>query len=322
MATRKIIQFGNSSYVVSLPKEWVVQNKLSKGDEISIDISTDLLTLSPTNNNIKETRIKKISCDNTKVKIGREIISAYINNYQIIEIFGQKVKGCIKEIEASTNSLVALEIMEQTPRKVIIKDFLNVNDISIKNIIKRMDIIIRAMLSEVQESLEKKSEVDLDSRDLDVNRLFYVGQKLIKKLLDNPSLTKTLEMSLKEGLFYWKVLDSLEKIADQQKRVIRNMTDLCKDCKAKKEVITLYDNVVKEYMAVVKALYKLDKQGADKVLSKKAEILKKCDGIIGIHPQKKCEGVKHTHNYTEISEKLKRFENYITHIAKAIINKD
>lgn len=36
MNSRKIIQLGNSSYVISVPKNWVKRNKLSKGDRLLV----------------------------------------------------------------------------------------------------------------------------------------------------------------------------------------------------------------------------------------------------------------------------------------------
>ena len=46
MEFRKLISFGKSSYVVSLPKAWVVQQKLKKGDLIAVDEAGPKLILS------------------------------------------------------------------------------------------------------------------------------------------------------------------------------------------------------------------------------------------------------------------------------------
>ena len=46
MEYRKLISFGKSSYVVSLPKSWVVQNKLKKGDLLYFDEKEKDLILS------------------------------------------------------------------------------------------------------------------------------------------------------------------------------------------------------------------------------------------------------------------------------------
>ena len=322
MTTRKIIQFGKNSFVISLPKAWVERNKLSKGSEINIDETPSTVLISPKQKeNISETKIKKINCEEYGKKVGRSIISAYINNYSIIEIYGQNLTEYTKEIEDITHNLVALEIMEQTPRKIIIKDFLNTQDISIENIIKRMDIIIRAMFSEIEDIFNKNEKVDLNKRDYDVNRLFYVGQKLLNKLLDNPTLSKTLNVEIRETIFYWQIIDSLEKIADQQKRFARNLVEIQKDKQTKEALKTSFESVTKQYLDIIKALYKLEKHEADLVLSNKTQILNSLEDSM----EKTLLKQKDTniiHNTTEAFERLKRFESAVSIIAKAIINKE
>ncbi|MDO8656313.1 MAG: AbrB/MazE/SpoVT family DNA-binding domain-containing protein, partial [Nanoarchaeota archaeon] len=45
MEYRKLISFGKSSFVVSLPKSWVIQNKLKKGDLIYMEENEGTLIL-------------------------------------------------------------------------------------------------------------------------------------------------------------------------------------------------------------------------------------------------------------------------------------
>ena len=47
MEYRKLISFGKNSYVVSLPKNWVRQNKLKKGDLVYIEENVSNLVLQP-----------------------------------------------------------------------------------------------------------------------------------------------------------------------------------------------------------------------------------------------------------------------------------
>ena len=322
MTTRKIIQFGKNSFVISLPKAWVERNKLSKGSEVNIDETAGTVLISPMQKDLtQETKIKKINCDECGKKVGRSIISAYINNYSLIEIHGQNLSEFTKEIEEVTHNLVALEIMEQTPKKILIKDFLNTQDISLENIIKRMDIIIRAMFSEMDDIFEKKEKVDLNKRDYDINRLFYVGEKLINKLLDNPTLSKTLNIEIREAVFYWQIIDSLEKIADQQKRFARNILVIEKDKSSKEILKNSFELVTKQYLEIIKSLYKMDKDVADQVLSSKMNIINELEKNLDkcLSKQKDTNMI---HNISEAFDKLKRFENGVTILAKAIINKE
>ena len=49
MEPRKIIQFGNSSYVITLPQDWMKENNLDKGDKLNVTESGETLILSVAN---------------------------------------------------------------------------------------------------------------------------------------------------------------------------------------------------------------------------------------------------------------------------------
>jgi len=87
---RKIIKFGNSSHVISLPSSWVKENNLSKGDIVFIEKNgNNELIILPSKDDMsyseKERKII-ISVDGKDPEtLRREITSAYIN-WQDIKI--------------------------------------------------------------------------------------------------------------------------------------------------------------------------------------------------------------------------------------------
>ena len=48
MEYRKLIRFGKSSLVISLPKGWTEKNKLGKGSLVYLDVNSEGLVVSPT----------------------------------------------------------------------------------------------------------------------------------------------------------------------------------------------------------------------------------------------------------------------------------
>jgi phosphate uptake regulator len=76
---RRLIKFGNSSYVVSLPKEWIEKNNLKKGELIYMDYSKNKLVLSPMAQNYVEEERKMIieAKEMDRIGIKREILSSY-----------------------------------------------------------------------------------------------------------------------------------------------------------------------------------------------------------------------------------------------------
>ncbi|PLW80834.1 hypothetical protein C0585_00420 [Candidatus Woesearchaeota archaeon] len=318
MIQRKLISFGKNSYVVSLPKNWITRNGLAKGDEINIDETFDMLVLSTKNDlSLEESKIKKITPNNNPKCIVRKIINAYINNYHIIEIRGDNLISDFDNVRNCVQDLLALEIMELGPKKILIKDFLNTSDISLDNILKRIDMIIRAMFDETKEAIEDGLEVSLDSRDKDINRMFYVANKLINKVLEKPKLAKDLKIPIKDIIFKWRILVSFEIIGDQLKRLIRLFKEL-ENPTVKKNIIKVFLSIHEEYNKVVKSLYKLDKDLASEIIDNKKDVLEACDGLLNLL-LKDCNNPLHVVNISFIVEKLKRLENNICNISKAII---
>ena len=147
---RKLISFGKNSFVVSLPKGWIIQNKLVKGDLVHIEDDGHKLVLS--RNDFKDEakeKSKVILIDGKSLEtVKREINSCYILNYRSIILKGNSIRTHIRELQSFFQDLIALEVMEQTPTSIIAKDFLNMDKVSAEEIIRKMDIVTRAMFNE------------------------------------------------------------------------------------------------------------------------------------------------------------------------------
>jgi antitoxin component of MazEF toxin-antitoxin module len=76
MEFRKLINFGKTSHVVSIPKAWLLKNKLNKGDTVSLQEVDGNLLLSPnTGQAKKEPKEIVINVDNKdKSQIQRELM--------------------------------------------------------------------------------------------------------------------------------------------------------------------------------------------------------------------------------------------------------
>ena len=113
MEYRKLIKFGNSSHIISLPNNWVKKNKLKKGDLIYLEENgNNELVL---NSEIKKERIepKEIvidlaNKDNDEIK--REIHSAYINNFNTINLVGRNL---------NTKEIMIRKIISNTKLRIL-----------------------------------------------------------------------------------------------------------------------------------------------------------------------------------------------------------
>ncbi|MBU0535481.1 MAG: phosphate uptake regulator PhoU [Nanoarchaeota archaeon] len=283
MESRKIISFGNSSYVVSLPKDWVKENKLKKGDTIHIDEKSDELTLYPGNTGEKRIEPKTIiiESENKDHKmIQTEIISAYLNNYDVIEVKGKLTKDKAVQVKAILRNLSGIEIIKQDATKIVAKDLLNINEISIETMIRRMDNIVRSMLLDSIKSIHEDLYEEIYERDQDVNRLVFLAYRVLRAAIIDSKIAKNMQKANIELLFSQVLIEKLEKVADKTKRVARflkqsNLTDA-----EKKELEEIYIQIKDCFFEVMKAYYKKDLDLAFKIENAGTERINKLNEFI------------------------------------------
>lgn len=280
MEYRKLISFGKSSFVISLPKTWVNGNKLKKGDTVFLDERNADLLLSPKEVSLEEEQKEiTIEVDGKPVRrIQREVITAYVMHYKTIILVGNEIKDKAKELQEFIQNLVALEIMEQTSRKIVAKDFLNMNDLSTDNIIRKMDIVTRAMLEDCKNMFTDDVYENINHRDNDVNRLRFLMYRIVWFGLNNPTFAiKKFNLSPISLLNLWWLAFNLEAIADNVKRTARYMREVKLDNKEKQVLKNLLEAISEDYNQMMKGYHTKNPEIAHSILQKKEEMLKQCE---------------------------------------------
>jgi phosphate transport system protein len=277
---RKLIEFGKSSYIVSLPKSWVEENKLKKGDILSIEETGEGLTISP--KEVKEqkhvTRSIKIDVSNMSMKeIKSQIICNYVQNLNEIILQGSNIKDNLAEIREFIHNLIALEVMEESSKRIVAKDFLNMREILIPDLIRKMDIITKEIIADSKKARTEDVYTSIAIRDQDVNKIAYLVFRTIKYLQNNPSIAKEQGMTPEKILKSWIVAYCIEKVGDQAKRISKLMKDVKRlDEKGWKEISTLYSRIDDLYRDTVKAYYTNDAKAAYELGTRKSRLLKDC----------------------------------------------
>ncbi len=281
MDYRKLISFGKSSYVVSLPKSWVRQHNLRKGDLIYFDEADNLLVLHPRESGqSEEEKEMTISVDNKEpIQIQRELNSAYINNYKTIILKGKEIKQKADQIHSIIQNLIALEVMEQTADKILARDFLDMRDISVANLVRKMDTMVRAMMYDGIHTFTEDNCENIAHRDKDVNRLSYLLFRVVKQGLRNQVfMQKKHSLDAVQLMNYYWIGTYLEAVADEVKRVARYMRLIEKmPEKEKREFEKIYEQVRENYESVMKAHYTHDIALAHSLANAKRPLLRTCE---------------------------------------------
>ena len=284
---RKLVKSGAASHTIALPKDWITKNKLKKGDLIYITEKDNELRIS-TDTNLPQSTKKEISIevDNKEINsIRRQTISAYINNYHIFTFHGNSLNKKLEEIRKILDNFLALEIVEQTATKLVAKDFLNLQEFSFSNTIRRMDMLTRGIITDAKKG-KNESRV-LEFRDYEVDKLFFLMSRLIRANLAEPSS----KLPNVKALSTWWLAKNLESISDAAKNLSKYFN---------KDLAAIYSEAEQYYLDCIKSYVKNDKTLADSLINKRLELLEKCDNLKGEQKHLLKELINNSRNVAKI----------------------
>jgi len=267
MHIRKLVKSGYASLVLAVPKEWVTANKLKAGDMVYLDQDSNKLIICP---ELKPAMASDkdeivINVDNKKYwSVVRELIAAYMDNYNHIILKGKDLPAIAKDLKKTISDLVALELVDESSEKIVAKSFLNLYDVDIKLLINRIDNILRSVMIETKASLKNKDLVQsIVERDDQVNRLVFLLFKILKAGHKDKKILSVLKLSEMDVLRYWEVGIHMEKIGDRLKQITKLAVHL--EPKKKAKFLALYEDIEKLYKDCMKAFYNFSHEMADTV---------------------------------------------------------
>jgi len=244
MEIRRVQMTGGSSYVVTLPKDWIKSLKVKKNDPLGLLMQSDgtlLITTKMTQD--KTHRIKEFEVDDTtnQIYLLRRLIGAYISGYTSIKIKSSKrmppsMRVIIRKF---TQTTIGQEIVEETDTTITLKDLLNPTEMPFDKTIRRMHIIVKSMHEDAMRALEendRKLAEDVISRDNDVDRLHWLVARQHNIILRNVSLAEKMDITIEMSSICFLISRIIERIGDHIVRIAQNILSLVDD-KLNKEIV-------------------------------------------------------------------------------------
>ena len=234
MEIRRVQMTGGSSYVITLPKDWIKSVNIKKNDQLGLTRQTDgtlLITPTMVEKQIKNEKIFNVN-ERTDLKyLLRQLIGAYISGYDSIRIISKeripsKITAIIRNF---TQITIGQEVVEETDTSIVIKDLLNLAEMPFNSTIKRMHLVVKSMHEDINNSLEtcnKKIAEEIIQRDNDVDRLNWLVARQHNIILENLSLAKKMEITIEITSAYYLISRIIERIGDHVVRIANNIIDL------------------------------------------------------------------------------------------------
>jgi len=233
MEIRRVQLTGGSSYVITLPKEWIKSANIKKNDPVGIFMQSDgSLLITQKMNRDPEQRMKEFKVDDKTKQIFflRKLIGAYIAGYTSIKITSDRriTHSIRKTVRDFTQRTIGQEVVEETEKSVTIKDIFNPAELPFNRSIKRMHIIVKGMYEDAMIAVQKNNKIlaeDVISRDNDVDRLHWLTARQYNTLLKNISFAEKMGVTIELASVYFLISRIIERIADHVIIIANNIID-------------------------------------------------------------------------------------------------
>ncbi|MBS1267387.1 MAG: hypothetical protein MAG458_00087 [Nitrosopumilus sp.] len=331
--TRKIQFTGKSSYIISLPKQWIIELGLKQGDHIRMvrkDSST--LELFPpkleSRNNKNEEAIIEINSEEKASSIVRKLISLYFLGYKTINVKpknGRLVptqRNTVKE--AVKRMLMGSEIISDSTNGITIQVLVNLLELSVDGAFKRMLHLAKSMSSDAilatkENNVELAQEVI--NTDDEVDRFgFYIIRQL-KIAIQNKHILKEMGFrNPRNCLGYRLVVKNIERVGDHAAFIAKDVLEYKKSIK--KEIIDKIENMNEFSLSLLDdaslALFKEDYVEAENIIEKADSIVKYERKIRDASKSLKNE--EEVYRIRRMTENIRRVSEYATDIAEIVLN--
>jgi len=287
MEIRKVQLTGKSTYTVSLPKTWANKVGLREKAQVTLSPLPDGSIRVAPREQAKPQKRKIYKIDTFFGDTpARQIIGIYIAGYEIIELKADRITSEQRKIiRDMTYRLIGTEIVEETAKSVVIQDLLNPTELPVKKALRRIHLIVESMHMDAIKSLIKDDADlanDVIQRDGDVDRLYLLIIKRLKKMTESPYIEGS-DVSTEDGLEYYLAASSLERIADHAHKIAKSALMLSGNTVPEElfgDIKVANDMSNKIVGLAVDAFFKLDITLAEESIqlkSKQAEILDRLD---------------------------------------------
>jgi phosphate uptake regulator len=283
--TRKIQFTGGSTYIISLPKNWVSQNQLKKGSFIRLrSEESGLLTIVPPSSAVQkrlDEAIILVSPNDDTEMIERKIVSSYLAGYNSIHIKPVKQLSTTQRHDIKLfvrRMLVGTEIVTDTFSQLILQVLLSYPELTIQSALRRMCIIATSMHKDAIMGL-KTSDIPLAkeviSTDNEVDRFDLYVTRLLRTALQNPRLTKEIGLeSSNDCLAYRIIIKSVERAADHAVKIAENVLALKHelDNSTFEKIEKMSGMAIKKFGNSMESLFRRDYKTADAIIESIREI--------------------------------------------------
>ncbi len=330
--TRKLQITGGSTYIISLPKRWVIQNGLEKGSQLLIrqEENGSLAVLPPElgkTERTEEALIKVSPKDNSEALI-RKTVSVYLLGYNIIHIRAKDQKEILSTQRNAIktfarNMLVGTEIVIDTSKDLTLQVLLSYPELSVPSALRRMSIITASMHKDAITALKNidyQLAKDVRATDYEVNRFHLYIIRQLKMAIQNPRIITEIGLKKpKDCLGYRLITKMVERTADHATNIAKKVILLKKqlDEEFLQTIQEMNDVAISSFETAIESLFRRDYDLAESVIAR-------ANKIVSLEKKallsSKETDIEEAANIRLVIESVRRIAEYSMDIAEVVLN--
>ena len=273
---RKVQRTPSGTFFICVPKSWAERYGLKRGATVAVRETSDgKLLIDPSYSaepSLRETVLKP------GPYLGREIIGNYLLGFDIIRVVAKnrisfEVRDAVKN---AVKSLIGLEIVEEDYSGIVLQCLLEPSSFPPEKILRRGYSIAAGMHRDVVNALidgDVHLAKNVIARDDEVNRLYFLLVRILRTIIQNPSLSEKLAVRPIECLDYRLTASLVEAIGDECVRAALKVVEL----KGKK----IPDELKKLFMAFHNLCFRAHENALKAFLTNNVSLAEDVRGIRG-----------------------------------------
>ncbi len=214
MNTRRIQFVGGSSFSVSLPKDWVRQNNLSKNSEVTIVQRSDGGLLILPKKQEKKSKQISINIDNYKPGLKNILFATYYLGVDDVNIYSNNelYPTDRSKIKDALNYMIGTEIVNEDTKNIKIRSLISSSKVNLFELLSRMKLLLKLIIKNITTYMDYK---ELDRNEQEIDRVFQLCLKILTISMTDPSLLQSSGLkNLKLVLPFFMICKRVESVGD------------------------------------------------------------------------------------------------------------
>ena len=222
MDTRKVLEMGGGTVLISLPKDWARRNGIVRGTSVVVEeISARRLMVRPIAEEGKREEDPEVVIEYPRESlsyVSNDITGAYLMGSKAIRIAGRSVitREDRNKLRAAVVRLVGLEIVDEDAKGMTMQFLPDPAVLDPEKIVRRMASLIGGMLRDSSEGItnDRGLLAQVGERDDEVDRLYFLLVRTIRTATIDPEVAERYGLAPIECLDYRVLASYLESLGD------------------------------------------------------------------------------------------------------------